>query len=78
MKRSIVRKIAALSLAVLMGTAGFAQVFHDESAALGFCHGICRCARCGWARVNTPCFDWLTYCTGYSIVRNCSSYCGAQ
>jgi hypothetical protein len=79
MKTTMLRKIAVLTLAFLIGTVALAQILHEDADALGLCSNSCKCARCGWALYpGRPCVDWITYCAGPGLVRNCSSYCGAR
>jgi hypothetical protein len=79
MKTTMLRKIAVLTLAFLIGTVALAQILHEDADALGLCSNSCKCARCGWALYpGRPCVDWITYCAGSGLVRNCSSYCGAK
>lgn len=79
MNTPMVRKVAMLSLALLIGFVALAQVFHDDSQAIGLCHASCKCVRCGWAQYPArPCIDWVTWCSGPGLVRNCSSYCGLK
>jgi hypothetical protein len=77
MKR--VRYIAFLSLAFFVGIVALSQILHDDSQAIGLCSNTCSCVTCGTALTPLKsCVDWMTYCKGLRLVRNCAQYCNNQ
>ena len=70
------KKAAILTIALFVGMVALSQIMHDESQAIGTCSTSCRCVTCGTAvSPSRLCLDFMTYCRGMHLARNCAEYC---
>lgn len=76
MKTLLSKKAALFALALFVGMVALSAIMHDDSQAVGTCSTSCRCVSCGTAVTPArPCVDFITYCRGPRLVRNCAEFC---
>lgn len=76
MKTLLSKKAALFALALFVGMVALSAIMHDDSQAVGTCSTSCRCVTCGTAASPTrACVDFVSFCRGPRLVRNCAEYC---